>query len=57
VTARRVSTGWGRAGVRSSDGGYVAPAMNDELWRTPATNRSLQTPVTSSALAMESEEI
>jgi hypothetical protein len=37
-TARRVSTGWRRAGVRSSDGGCVAPTMNDELRRTPAMN-------------------
>jgi hypothetical protein len=38
VTARRVSTGWTRAEIRSSDGGCVAPTMNGELRRRTATS-------------------
>jgi hypothetical protein len=50
-TARRVSTGWRRAGVRSSDGGCVALATNYELRRTPVNfGDERQPPATSSAL-------
>jgi hypothetical protein len=35
---RQISIWWRRAGVRSSDGGCVAPAMNDELRRRTASS-------------------